>query len=150
MCCREYGETVDLLLTNCSKCRRLIVRSIAGSICKQCFFEHVDDDGSESADETDVSSSRVQHDHACESCGAAVETDHPYCVRCRLKLVRRNREAVAHLSKKLAQFPSLRGTERSTAVSAGFHTRNVRMAGIRSGRKARSERQFTPPTKYAT
>ncbi len=137
-----------LLLTNCSKCHRLMIPIMSPTICKQCFLERVEQ---LEADEEQQESALEQPMRLCQSCRRAMDTSDTYCVRCQLRLTRQTDEAVAELSGKLEKFPELRGTHRSSADESRFYIgEDIAAAWRSSARASRGRSTFTPSTKYSS
>ncbi len=133
---------MDVLLTNCSKCNKLMVQSVSRTICKECFLERTETRGS--ADEAD----ELPDDrYNCRDCGAEMDESEVFCVRCQLRFLSQARVAISELSEKLAQSPKSGGPSGSAGGESRFHTHDT---GVRQiGRRAGS-RSYTPSTKYST
>jgi len=138
---------MELLLTNCSKCNKLMVRSVFRTICKRCFLERTETD--DAADEIEEPVSDKQTTYLCQNCGAEMDTNDTYCVRCQLRLISLADSAVSELSDKLEQFPELRGSTQSSVDRSRFYSRETDTAGPRDIGRGTS-RSYTPSTKYST
>jgi len=139
---------MELRLTNCSKCNKLMVRSVSRTICKNCFLERTETDDSD--DETQETETDDQTTHLCQNCGAEMYTNDTYCVRCQLRLMNLTRSAVSELSDKLDRFPELRGSTKSSVDKSRFYTRETGESGPRDLGRRRGSRSYTPSTKYST
>ena len=138
---------MELLLTNCSKCHKLMIRSVSRTICKKCFLERTETD--DAAAETDEPADDEQATYLCQNCGAEMDTNDKYCVRCQLRLMDVARSAVSELSDKLKRFPELRGSAQSSVDKSRFYSRETGASGPRDLNR-RASRSYTPSTKYSS
>ncbi len=138
----EIQGIMELLLTNCTKCNRLMVQSVSRSICKKCFLERMETHESSAGNDE-----LPGEQNTCQSCGAEMDEHDMFCARCELRFMNQTRSAISELSEKLAQSPKLGAPASAGGGESRFHTHDT---GIRQlGRRA-GTRSYTPSTKYST
>ena len=133
---------MDVLLTNCSKCNKLMVQSVSMTICRHCFLEGIEE--RESSGETNE---LPDEQNTCRNCGAELDENEMFCARCQLRFLSQARSAIEELSEKLARSPKLGGRASDAGGQSRFHSRDsaLRQLGRRAGK-----RSYTPSTKYST